>query len=127
MSPDANAASANAASVEDRRGETLRIIARGMAADTFPEADRSYLVQRVAAETGMSQQQADARVTQVLQGLTEAKVEAQQAAEEAREAAVTLAVVTFVSLLVGAFIGAVAAALGGSHRDDGREATIARY
>jgi VIT1/CCC1 family predicted Fe2+/Mn2+ transporter len=104
----------------------MRINVRGMTGDTFPEADRAYLVQRVAAETGMSQQEADARVTEVMQGLTQAKADAQAAAEKAREAAVTLAVIAFVSLLVGAFIGAVAAALGGSHRDDQPDGVVLR-
>jgi hypothetical protein len=100
------------------RAETTRIILRGMTAETFPDDDRSYLAQLVATETGLSRDEAEARVDTVLQGLNDAKAEAQAAAEEAREAAITLAVVSFVSLLVGAFIGAVAAALGGRHRDD---------
>lgn len=110
----------------DVRQETLRIIVRGMAADTFPEADRAYLGQLVAAETGMTQQEANARVEEVIQSLSEAKADAQAAAEQAREAAVTLAIVAFVSLLVGAFIGAVAGALGGSHRDDQSDTAIIR-
>jgi VIT1/CCC1 family predicted Fe2+/Mn2+ transporter len=106
-----------------RRAASAKV--RGMTGDAFPEADRAYLVDRVADSTGMSREKAEARVTEVLQSLSEAKAEAQQAAEKAREAAVTLAVITFVSLLVGAFIGAVAAALGGSHRDDIPERVVA--
>jgi hypothetical protein len=113
-----DAAPASSADAGMVRAETTRIVLRGMAAETFPPEDRSYLAQLVASETGLSQQEAEARVDTVLQGLNDAKAEAQAAAEEAREAGITLAVVSFVSLLVGAFIGAVAAALGGRHRDD---------
>ena len=97
-----------------------------MTADTFPEADKAYLAERVAAQTGMSLQEADARVNDVLQGLAQAKADAQTAAEKAREAAITLAIITFVSLLLGAFIGSVAAALGGSHRDDKGDFLVGR-
>jgi hypothetical protein len=107
-----------AGSTADLRAETMRIVVRGMTAETFPDADKAYLAQRVATATGMTQEQAEARVNEVLQGLSDAKAKAQAAAEEARKAAVTLAIIAFISLLLGAFIGAVAAALGGAHRDD---------
>ena len=100
------------------RTETTRIVLRGMAAETFPPEEKSYLAQLVASQTGLSPQEAEGRVDTVLQGLADTKAEAQAGAEKAREAAITLSVVAFVSLLLGAFIGAVAAALGGRHRDD---------
>jgi hypothetical protein len=113
-SPDSATPSSDPSMVRD---ETTRIVLRGMTAEAFPEEDRAYLAQRVAAETGMSRQEAEARVDSVLQGLSDAKSEAQAAAEEAREGAIALAVVAFISLLVGAFIGMVASALGGRQRD----------
>lgn len=113
-----SAASAPSSDTTSVRAETTRIVLRGMTAETFPPEDKSYLAQLVASETGLSPEEAEGRVNQVLQGLADAKAEAQAAAEEVREAAITLSVVAFVSLLVGAFIGSVAAALGGRHRDD---------
>lgn len=105
----------------DVRGETLRILTRGVAAETFPEEDRAYLAELVAAETGIAPADAEARVDAVIADIEAAEVEIMQAAEDAADAAASLAFYLFLSLLIGAFIAAVAAAIGGRQRDDGEK------
>ena len=75
----------------------------------------------VAARTGMSQAEAEKRVsdviTQARNAAAQAEQTAKQAADEARKAAAKLSFVTFLSLLIGAFCASIAATWGGRHRD----------
>jgi hypothetical protein len=73
-------------------------------------ADRTYLAQMVAARTGLSQADADQRVTAVV---TEAKA----AADKARKGAMQLSFWLAASLLLGAFGASLAAVEGGQLRD----------
>jgi hypothetical protein len=92
------------------RAESGRILARSLTTELTPD-DRSYLGQQIAAETGLSQPDAEARVDQVVTA-------AKQQADDARKAAATIAFLTALSLLIGAFVAAAAGALGGRHRDE---------
>ena len=69
----------------------------------------------MAARTGLSEADANARIDAVI---AQAKVKAQEAADTARKAAATFALVGALSLIIGAFIASAAAALGGKQRDD---------
>lgn len=100
------------------RGEVSRILIQDVAAGEFPAADKAYLVQLVASRTGLSEADAEKRVTDVLAQIEAAKTKAKEAADTARKAGLTTALLTVVSLLVGAFIAAVAAAYAGQLRDD---------
>jgi hypothetical protein len=73
-------------------------------------ADRSYLAQLVASRTGMSQADADKRVSDVI---TQAKSDL----DKARSAAAKLALWLTAALLVGAFAASLAAVEGGQLRD----------
>ena len=75
-------------------------------------------MQLVAARTGLSEADAQARVDAVLTRIGEAKATAQQAADTARKASATFALVGALSLAIGAFIASAARALGGWQRDD---------
>ena len=76
-----------------------------------------------ARQTGLPQDQASARVEQVLKSVDDAKAKAADAAETARKAAVLAAFLAAASLLVSA-VGAYWAAMkGGKHRDEGTEFT----
>ena len=112
----------------DRRGEATRILVNGLTAAEFPEADREYLAQLVASETGLSREEAAARADEVLTEMQQAKAELQRTAEQAREAAVLLSICMAIGLLVGAFIASVAAVVGGRQRDDGwrRDVAVSR-
>lgn len=108
--------------------EVSRILLNGAVKGGVPEDDKAYLATIVAARTGLSPQDARARVDAVLKRIEDAKVAAQQAADEARKAAATTALVGSLSLLVGAFISSAAAALGGRQRDEEEDLLIAtRY
>jgi hypothetical protein len=104
---------APAAETADRvavRDEAGRIFVRGMDGELAPE-DRTYLAQLVAEQSGISQEEAEARVDATI-------ASARETAEEAREAAASSAILLALALVIGAFIGAAAGGLGGRHRDE---------
>lgn len=108
--------STNAAEVTT---ETARILARGVASGgTVPDADKAYLSQLVTARTGLSKQDADKRVSDVLSQEQAAETKVRQVADETRKAGAKLSFYIFFSMLVGAFIASVGGALGGRHRDE---------
>jgi hypothetical protein len=109
--PNANAPN------QDVRGETTRILIRGMQNGGLSDPDKTYLAQLVAARTGLSQEDAQKRVNDVLAQEQAAEVKARQAADAARKAGAAMSLYTGVSMLIGAFIACVAAALGGRQRD----------
>ena len=84
----------------------------------FPQNDKAYLSNLVAANTGMSIEASDKRVDDTLARVQTDKDKAKEAADKARKSAATFAFFTFISMLIGAFIAATTAALGGFHRDD---------
>lgn len=91
--------------------EAGRILARAVApGSTITGNDQTYLSQMVAARTGLSQPDADKRVSEVI---TQAKT----AADEARKAAAKLAFWMAGALLAGALAASFAAAEGGRERD----------
>jgi hypothetical protein len=98
--------------------QVTRILTMSAVQGELPQEDRAYLTNLVAARTGLSQQDAQARVDAVLNKANELKAKAQQAAEEARKASATAAILGALSMVIGAFIAAVAGAMGGRQRDD---------
>lgn len=95
---------------EDVRAEAGRIFARGLGADLSAE-DRTYLAQLIASQSGISQQDAEARVDQTI-------ASARETAEAARKATASAAILAALALVIGAFVGAAAGGLGGRHRDE---------
>jgi len=73
-------------------------------------ADKAYIARLVAAQTGMSQPEAEKRVNDVI-------VEAKDAADRARRGAAKLAFWMTAALLFGAFAASLAAVEGGQLRD----------
>ena len=98
--------------------EVTRILLAGAASGEMAADDRAYLEKLVAARTGLTPEDAKARVDAVLKRADEAAQQAKQAAETARKAGATFALVGALSLFIGAFIASAAAALGGRLRDD---------
>lgn len=92
------------------RSELSRIFASSLRSGELKQADRSYVVKVIAARTGLSEADADKRLTDVV---NEAKV----AADAARKAAMQLAFWLTASLLIGAFSASLAATEGGGLRD----------
>jgi hypothetical protein len=100
------------------RAETTRILANGLRNGDVPAADRTYLAQLIASRTGVSQDDAQKRVDDVLAQEKAAEAKARQAADTARKSASAVSIFTALSMVIGAFIACAAAALGGSLRDE---------
>ena len=103
-------AAANQGANEQANAEASRLFARA-ATGEFTANDRTRLAQLVAARTGLSQQEAEQRVDQVI-------MQAKNAADQARKAAAKLAFWMAASLLAGALSASLAAIEGGRERDD---------
>lgn len=129
--------------------EIGQILAEVIRTGEINDADKAYLRQVVAAQTGLSPDEVDARVTEAEQraqmirtaaqekvdaaqakleemkaeaqkALDEAKAKAEQAAEEARVAGILTAFLLAASALVAAAAAYIGAVRGGEHRDEGR-------
>lgn len=105
-------------SSQDATAQATRILANGVRAGDMSASDRTYLVQLVAAKTGLSQADAQKRVDDSIAAAKDAEVKARQAADAARKATATFSIFTALSLMIGAFVACAAAAYGGSVRDD---------
>jgi len=90
--------------------EASVIFANALKLGALPANDKGYLNQMVSSDTGMSQTEADQRVTQTFAA-------AQQDAETARKAIAHTLLWAFISLLIGAFSASLAATFGGRQRD----------
>ncbi|EVT73673.1 membrane protein [Stenotrophomonas maltophilia 5BA-I-2] len=103
------------------RAEVNRIIVNSLQGDGLDPADTQYLAGLIARETGMSQAEAQARVTDVQTrmraALEKAKTTAKQAADDARKATAYAALWLFITLLIGAFFASLSATWGGRRRD----------
>jgi hypothetical protein len=107
LRPNSSASDRNDASV---RGEVERIFAHTLPSGNLPPMDRTYLAQLVSARTGLSQADAEKRVSDAFE-------EAQQSADRARKALAHLSLWLFVALLSGAFCASYAGTIGGKQRD----------
>jgi len=105
----------------DLRPEIGRILVNGLRNDSLDQEDARYVAQRIAERTGMSQAEAQARVTELearmRTGLEEAETAAREAADEARKAAAYASLWLFITLLIGAFSASLFATFGGRQRD----------
>jgi hypothetical protein len=99
-------------------GQISRIVAMGALQGDIAKEDRDYLGLVVAARTGLSNQDAQARVEAVLAKAQEMKAKLQETADKARKASATAAILGALSMVIGAFIACVAGAIGGRQRDD---------
>jgi hypothetical protein len=102
--------------------EVGRIFMNVSRSQPLPPADLRYVGQLVAQRTGLSQQAAEKRVTDVYARtqaqLTTAEAAVKDAADNARKASAYAALWIFVSLLSGAFVASLAATYGGRQRDN---------
>jgi hypothetical protein len=102
-------------------GEVTRIFQRAAKGESLPAADLRQVGQLVAFHTGISQQAAEARVTETYarlrSAIQDAETAVKQAADAARKASAYAALWLFVSLLMGAFVASLSATIGGRSRD----------
>lgn len=101
--------------------EVIRIFANSAQAQNLPAEDLRYLGQLVSLHSGLSQVDAEKRVSATFSKLqsnvNNAKVAAADAADKVRKASAYTALWLFISLLAGAFVASVAATFGGRQRD----------
>lgn len=124
---DANAGTSSTASAAPDRGareagaEVSRIFLNSLRTGALPPEDAKYVGQVVAQRTGLSQQDAEKRVTdsyaKMQAALNEAKTKAKEAADTARKTSAYGALWLVVSMLLGAFVASFAATYGGRRRD----------
>jgi hypothetical protein len=106
-----NPSTQGAANPNDSRGELVRLFtANFKSGSDMSPADRAYVSKVVAARTGLSEQDAEKRVTEVT-------AQAKSELDKARKATAQLAFWLAASLLIGAFSAALAATEGGGLRD----------
>ena len=92
------------------RAEAGRILVNDLRKDQIPAADITYLAQLVAGRTGLSQAEAEKRVSDVVAA-------ARDAEDSARRATAHVLLWLFLALLTGAFSASYAATIGGRQRD----------
>jgi hypothetical protein len=92
------------------RGEAGTIFVTALKQGEISPQDKNYLDQLVMAKTGLSQSDADKRVTDVF-------ANAKQAAEATRKAVAHSLLWAFLALLIGAFCASFSATIGGRQRD----------
>lgn len=101
--------------------EVARVLSDSVEQGGLSEEDKRYLASLVARRTGMSQQEAEQRVTDTYKAmqakLDAAKDKAKQAADDARKASAAASLWFAITLLIGAFIAGWAATFGGRLRD----------
>jgi hypothetical protein len=101
----------NSGNLSESRGEITRLLTASLrSGGDLKPADREYVSKVVAARSGLSQPDADKRVSDVV---TQAKTDM----DAARKAAAQLAFWLTASLLIGAFCASLAATEGGGLRD----------
>jgi hypothetical protein len=104
-------AAQNSANPTDSRGELVRLLTTSFHNDSdLNSADRTYVAKVVSARTGLSQADADKRVTEVT---TQIKSDL----DKARKNAMQLAIWLTLSLFIGALSASLAATEGGGLRD----------
>jgi hypothetical protein len=110
-----NSPASNGVNSNQQHAQINRIMVTAWSANGVSDDDRTYLAQLVSQQTGMSQQDAQNRVNDVI---NRAKDAATQAAEAARKTAAYLSFWTFMSLLFGAACATLGGILGGELRDE---------
>lgn len=110
-----------ASGVPEAKLEIGRIFAEALHQGTLPDADRAYAARVIAAQTGLSQAEAEKRVdavyTQGKRVAADAELAVRNVADKARKAAAKTSLWTFIALLTGAFSASLAATIGGRQRD----------
>ena len=110
-----NSTAATAAA--EARTEATHIAANAFAGGSVPDADRIYLTEQVAARTGISVSEAQARVDGFISAVAQSQAKLKADADRAKKATAEASIFLALSMLIGAFIASVSAALGGRIRD----------
>jgi hypothetical protein len=95
-------------------GRIVRVLENAVRERHLPAGDRTYLAMLVAAQTGVSQDDAE---RQVDDAVNRARESIRQVADATRKAGTQVALLTFVSMLLGAVAATLGGILGGELRD----------
>ena len=117
VSPSSSASGSTAPPLSEVTGVFMNAIRTG----ALSAEDNKYVAQVVAQRTGISQAEAEKRVSdtyaRLQSAITSAATAAKEAADKARKASAYAALWLFISLLAGAFVASFAATIGGRQRD----------
>ncbi len=116
LRPSDPAAAASPAA--DPRPEVGRVVGNMISSGSLADPDRAYLVQVVAARTGVAQDEAQRRVDELVSAVNDAQAKLKAAADKARKAAAQASLYAALAMLIGAFIACVTAVVGGRLRDE---------
>lgn len=123
--PTATAAANHGMRMEMRRiprGELqaplARVFTSSLASGTMAPADRTYLAEVVARQTGLPQAEAEKRVDEAYAAAKEAEAKARAAADKARKMGAIAAFLAAATLLIACAAACAGAAFGGKHRDE---------
>jgi hypothetical protein len=101
--------------------EVTRIFMNSLVTGPLPAEDIRHAGQLVALRTGLTQQEAEKRVSdtyvRLQTRLQDAETATKEAADKGRKATAYAALWLFISLLIGAFVASFAATIGGRQRD----------
>ncbi len=101
--------------------EVTRIFINSIRTGPLPAEDIRYVGQVIAFRTGLTQQDAEKRVSdtyaRLQTKLRDAETAAKEAADKGRKASAYVALWLFISLLIGAFVASFSATIGGRQRD----------
>jgi hypothetical protein len=106
---------ANGMNSQMQHQQVTRIVLNAIGPNGLSSDDRTYLAQIVSAQSGISQDDAQKKVDDVV---NQAKADATKAADTARKGAEYFAFWTFMSLLFGAVCAVLGGMLGGDLRDE---------
>ncbi|MDO8908146.1 MAG: hypothetical protein Q7W55_06570 [Pseudohongiella sp.] len=103
------------------RAEISTIFLRSLSENELSTNDSQYMASVISRYTGVSQQAAETRITQIRdqaqQAALQAETAAREAADAARKSASYSALWMFIALLCGAFFASLMATFGGRQRD----------
>lgn len=101
--------------------EVTRIVMHSIGSGALPPEDLRYVAQAVSQRTGLSQPDAEKRVTdtyaKLQTSLRDTETAARDAADKARKASAYATLWMFITLLIGAFTASYAATFGGRRRE----------
>ena len=95
-----------------------RVFTTNLASGTLAPADRTYLAEVVAHQTGLPQAEAEKRVDDAYAAAKDAEAKARAAADKARKMSAIAAFLAAATLLIACAAACTGAALGGRHRDE---------
>ena len=96
----------------------MRAFTANLASGTLAPADRTYLAEVVARQTGLPQAEAEKRGDEAYAAAKDAEAKARAAADKARKISAIAAFLAAATLLIACAAACAGAALGGRHRDE---------